>query len=64
VWRDLEKARIERGSGRRTAFIAGQVVGLYLLAGLFWLAARARLFPQWSRRVVPAVWLASLVRFL
>jgi hypothetical protein len=64
VWRDLDSARIDRGTGRRTAFLVVQGVGLYLVVGLFWLAARARLLPRWAPLGVAAVWLVSLVRFL
>lgn len=64
VWRDLEGARIERGTGRRTAFLASQAAGLFLLCGLFWLTARAGILPRWAPWGVVGVWLISLTRFL
>jgi hypothetical protein len=61
-WRDVAKARIEHG--RRSAFFAGQAVGLLLLVSLFWLCGRAKLLPRWSALAALGVWAASLVRFL
>lgn len=63
-WRDLEKARIERREYRRTIFMASQAMGLYLLVGLFWLTARARILPRWSPYAAAGVWVVSLVRFI
>ena len=63
-WRDLETARIERRKYRRTIFLASQVMGLYLLVGLFWLTARARILPRWSPYAAAGVWVLSLTRFI
>ena len=58
------KARVEKREYRRTIFIASQAMGLYLLVGLFWLTARARILPRWSPYAAAGVWLVSLVRFI
>jgi hypothetical protein len=63
-WRDLETARVERNENRRTIFIASQACGLYLLVGLFWLTARARLLPRWAPYAAAGVWLLSMTRFI
>jgi hypothetical protein len=63
-WRDLDTARIERREYRRTIFLASQAMGLYLLVGLFWLTARARILPRWSPYAAAGVWVLSLARFL
>ncbi|HVE69906.1 MAG TPA: hypothetical protein VNI54_00955 [Thermoanaerobaculia bacterium] len=63
-WTDLDTVRIERKENRRTIFAASQAVGLYLLVGLFWLAARARILPRWAPWGALGVWLVSLARFL
>ena len=63
-WRDLDKARIERRENRRTMFMATQVMGLYLLVGLFWLTARARILPRWAPYAAAGVWVLSLTRFI
>jgi hypothetical protein len=63
-WRDLDTARIERREYRRTMFLASQAMGLYLLVGLFWLTARARILPRWSPYAAAGVWVLSLARFL
>jgi hypothetical protein len=64
VWRDLPTARVQRGDNYRTIFIVSQAMGLYLLVGLFWLTARARILPRWSPLAALGMWLVSLVRFL
>ena len=63
-WFDLDSARIERGEGARTNFIAAQAVGLYLLVGVFWLTARARILPRWAPWMAAGVWVLSLARFI
>jgi len=63
-WFDLDTARIERGKGGRTNFVAAQAVGLYLLVGLFWLTARARILPRAAPWIAAGVWVLSLARFI
>jgi hypothetical protein len=63
-WRDLGTARIERREYRRTMFMILQATGLYLLVGLFWLTARARLLPRWAPYAAAGVWVVSLARFI
>ncbi len=63
-WRDLPSARISRGENYRTLFVISQAMGLFLLVGLFWLTARARILPRWAPLCALGVWLVSLTRFI
>jgi hypothetical protein len=62
LWRDMGRARtIPRE--RLGIFAATQALCLYLLIGVCWLAARAKILPRWSPWIAAGVWAASLVRF-
>jgi hypothetical protein len=63
-WRDLPGARISRGENHRTMFVISQAMGLFLLVGLFWLTARARILPRWAPLCAFGLWLVSLTRFI
>ncbi|HUR79695.1 MAG TPA: hypothetical protein VM733_02950, partial [Thermoanaerobaculia bacterium] len=63
-WRDLPKAQIARGGNARTIYVLSQIGGLFLLVGLFWLTARARILPRWAPLCALIVWLVSLTRFI
>ncbi|HVE69907.1 MAG TPA: hypothetical protein VNI54_00960 [Thermoanaerobaculia bacterium] len=64
TWRDLPPARVQKGDNHRTIFMVSQAMGLFLLVGLFWLTARARILPRWAPFGALGVWMVSLVRFL
>lgn len=59
TWRDLGRARL----ANVRQFTIAQAFLLALLAGLFWLVARARLLPRWAPLAAVAVWALSFVRF-
>ena len=63
VWRDMGRARaIPRE--RMGIFAATQALCLYLMIGMLWLAARAKVLPRWMPYAAAGVWVASLVRFV
>ncbi|HEY0159369.1 MAG TPA: hypothetical protein VGF28_18935 [Thermoanaerobaculia bacterium] len=63
LWRDMGRAR-KVPRERLGIFAATQALCLYLLLGMLWLAARAKILPRWSPLAAAGVWVASLVRFL
>ena len=64
TWRDVTNADPMKGD-RIGVFAFMQIFNAAILAGLFWLLARAELLPRKSWIVVSAIWAASLfVRFI